>query len=424
MEKLTEAWMRKLGRLLEADMPEIPCGSFCMAPADGICNGSIEEHKTGEFAATLFKMLLNRHITYTWHTMQESRLLFFTDGMGYSLGHKKAFDAVAALPKRRDVLLPEIRSRRLAGPALVLRRFAAVLRWEKRRKQAGLSRRELLYSAPFLLSAWDFYCEFCRTDFTRYRLVTVYFDLAPTAAVLVALCRRQGVRTATLQHGMYQPAPRAGKAPGANFYHLTVAELFLAWNKLAAAQANADGLAPERIRVLGVTRFEPVSVCEQKKDSGLFGVVFSLNPEEDTALLAVANKLAAQTGKRYYTRYHPNQEADAYAALIEPRHWAGDLAPQEYSLQAYAARVDFSLVGGSSVLAELVRMHSRAYHYRGKKAENCYAALEAGAFSCAEQVQAYEAAPQQTQAALWDALCSVTDSAASYKNFFEDAAKE
>ena len=93
-------------------------------------------------------------------------------------------------------------------------------------------------------------------------------------------------------------------------------------------------------------------------------------------------------------------------------------------LAEYADRVDFSLVGCSTVFTELVYLNRRAYHYVDAREPNIYAALRAGAFSTPADVLQNESQKESVRQELFDELCTVQDIEGSYRAFYADVCKE
>lgn len=411
-----QEYAQEIGRVLAPDLPGCDCGQLMTAPAQSCLRRDINFGAWHYFVIALKKVLCKNE-WLVLHRTPGARLLFVMETA--RADHLRAFEKVVGTAPGSDTLCVEQRHRAWRTTGGMCRCAVQAVRWMHRARRTRLSRLEAWMCLPYFQLAVDAAADLAAVDFSAYRMVTVFLDIWHSSAMAVQRCRALGVPTATLQHGIYS-------AFEGHIWALerSDADLFLAWNRFTVQQAAALGCDTARFRVLGIPKYIGVPpLPAQTQSTGCFGVVMNGFPyREDRAMLRAANALCAQTGMRYYVRYHPLQPADQYAADIAPGALAGDLTGTP--LAEYADRVDFSLVGCSTVFTELVYLNRRAYHYVDAREPNIYAALRAGAFSTPADVLQNESQKESVRQELFDELCTVQDIEGSYRAFYADVCKE
>lgn len=195
---------------------------------------------------------------------------------------------------------------------------------------------------------------------TEYRYLMVYSDSCIYENLLVQDMKKNGVHTATLQHGKFDiNGPYKGIE-----YLLSVADDFLAWNewtKDLALQAGLNNVIP-----LGIPRYI-VHQSVRKKQTGLFCVVLgsSQSHNENCELLMFADALSKKINKRYYLRMHPSNKNKEYLDIDKKNLIKNET---NESILQMCERADFCLTGsGTSMVVDMIYLKQPFFEYNVEK---------------------------------------------------------
>lgn len=408
-------YMCAMGMLIQDRLPKIDCSTVMFTPAYLAATHDVR-HSLYSYFVTVIKMLFSRRIVYNFEKKDNSRILFFFGGLEYTEAHFRAFHTLTEKIERADRIIPIIRNRKLASPMRVLKRIIFFFLSLINKPKSGLNNLLFYYSMVWAIAIYDVYLDYRKRDFSIYRLVTAYSELSPEAVVILQLCKHQGVETATLQHGMFQPELIANKLYIPALYYSYV-DYFLAWNELTRQSLLEEGIKPCKIIVLGILRFENAPHFNSKA-TGRFGVILSISDDEDPALIKIANEYARISGMQFIVRYHPQQREGQYNSIVDNSYFAGNCSCKDNTLMDFAESVEFSLVGQSTVFTELVRWNCPAYHYVGEGKPNIYSFISAGSFRTPEDIVVCRKNARIVQEELFQKLCSESKSIENYKHFF------
>ena len=260
-----------------------------------------------------------------------------------------------------------------------------------------------------------------KSHLEHYKAIVTFYDSFLMESYAVEYARLLNVKSIVLQHGQFI-SWRADTFFDCGIEFRTFkSDYFLCWNKYTYDEAIRFGIAPERLVVTGIWSYIGVKreKCRQN-NNGIFGVVIG-HPSwesENQVLIESANLLSSKYNLKYYLKLHPNYPNDAYDSAINDK--CVGLIPKGISMMEYADIVDFSLVGSSSVFTELVFIGHGVFRYSSGEANDKYNAVELGNYFNNQNqlldLYSSESATKDSDA-LFDYLCTVSDTTSSYKQF-------
>ncbi len=194
------------------------------------------------------------------------------------------------------------------------------------------------------------------TDDPDYKLAVAYSDGCPFENLLIQLFKRNGIHTATLQHGKFDvDGPYKGIE-----YISSVADDFLAWNEWTKDLASKAGMS--NVRVLGIPRYIEKQETGTKKTNSFCVVLGSLQSHsENLLLLEYADKLAEYTNKRYYLRLHPSNKNPLYMEGRNEQLFDGEVSETVLQL---CENTDFCITGsGTSMVVDFIYLKHPFFEY-------------------------------------------------------------
>ena len=404
--------------IFETDFPSIDVTKTLYFPCVNLAMQNIE-WPTRHYAVVSFKQLFSARNLYPLKHKNNAKLLFFnqTD----RVDHVQAFNKIVSLARLADAVQAKVIPHRIASFGVCLRRTCRLIGWIARKRKTNLSWREFWFTVPFVQLALEAKEQFENWDLEQYNAVVFYYDFNWISGVLRQMAELKGITTITLQHGIYFTKRIFPEEPDRLIICHSAANLFLAWNVLSKKMLMECGFPEEQILVMGIPRYLDSARLSMSKETGkgVFGVISSIAEYEDRQMIRIACDIAEKTGWRFYIRYHPLQQGNEYDRFVTSAYYLGNGG--KFSVDQYATEVDFSLVGRSTMLLDLVARGKRAYHYRDERGYGAYP-MEECAFCNAQQVIEMEKKLDVTQAQ-WDILqeklLGPKNAKEKYTNFFQ-----
>ena len=414
-----ETAKKKVRVLFEKSFSDFSVDEIFYWPIFFIATRNIE-WPTLHYIVVVIKSLFNDRNHYRLRHKPGAKLLFFnhTD----RLDHMQSFQKVISLVPNEDVAQVDVSAGRFARPGKILRRVGQLLRWLKNLGKSGLTWREFWFVVPFAQLAQEAKEQFEQWDLSYYRAVIFYYDFNWVPNILLQMARKKGIKTITLQHGHFSTYLEFPNEEGRIKHQVSVADEFLAWNEQEKQVVENTGFPSQAIKVMGIPRYldEPFHPMEQGPRKGIFGVISTIAPKTDLTIIQIACEIAEQTGWKFYVRYHPHQQGDDYDHFFSSPYYLGNGGG--CPLARYAEQVDFSLVGQSTVLIDLLHMGKRVYHYCDGKTQGEYPQQE-NAFTSATQVLEMERELKKTEIqwmTLRGKLSGPADARQRYINYFKE----
>lgn len=199
-------------------------------------------------------------------------------------------------------------------------------------------------------------------------------------------------------------------------------DFLLCWNKYTKREAVISGIEESKLPILGIIGYASKEHWNRciKPNNNIFGVVIG-HPDyidENIVLINAANSLSRAKGLKYYLKLHPNYKEDFFKDIVDQSYYLGNIK-KGINMMDYANMVDFSIVGASSVLTELVFLGHEVIRYSNQSIRDKYRDIKAGlTFSEPEKiVDAYNIGNFEVDS-LFDDLCSIREVRAAYQRFF------
>ena len=262
-----------------------------------------------------------------------------------------------------------------------------------------------------------------RINPSRYNLLLAFYDSSLCEGFMVEYFKMRGVKTATLQHGIFS-AFRENELINSGVEPRTFhSDYFLCWNKFTLNEAQKQGCATEKFLMCGIlgyvgTQYLPCNNPSNK----LFGVVIGHPSFESENLILIegANILAQQTGYKYYLKLHPSYKEDYFADKVSSA-FVG-VVKKGIPMIDYANMVEFSVCGSSSVFAELVYLNHNTIRHSDNSITDKFRDVKCGKiFDSPEGIVSVfgNGFNTEDQSALFDELCTIKEIDKEYKKILE-----
>ncbi len=196
------------------------------------------------------------------------------------------------------------------------------------------------------------------TAIGNYKLCVVLYDSFPIDNFVVQLFRSYGVKTATLQHGVFDIR---GKQIWADN---SIADFFLTWNDFTRKVAIDAGIEESRLVICG--NFKCVGRAKiQRKENRIIGVILDdtagVFADENPKMIKIVDEFCDCNGYKYILRFHPLRDTKMYNNLINSS--IGDVCSPGISLEEFLSDVEFCVVSSSTVLCEIESYGLPFFHY-------------------------------------------------------------
>lgn len=190
--------------------------------------------------------------------------------------------------------------------------------------------------------------------------VVVFCDMHPVDNMVVQMCKKQGIKTYTLQHGHYSKNSPA-------FVH-SVSDVFLGFGSYTYNIAEKSGFDVSKFRSVGMMDLigeeVPSKIVLSSNNSCL--VILSGIVEEDISLLTLS-EIVLVNGYKRVIKLHPGSDENSYAY-----DWNDEdsIITNQRTIPQLFNQCDYQIVaGGSTVFAEgVIKLFpSFIYDYKCKR---------------------------------------------------------
>ena len=256
----------------------------------------------------------------------------------------------------------------------------------------------------------------------NYSLFVSYYDSLTEDSFWEELFRLEKIKTASLQHGQFISYRENTEINCGIELRTFKRDFLLCCNKNTKREAVISGIEESKLPILGIIGYASKEHWNRciKPNNNIFGVVIG-HPDyidENIVLINAANSLSRAKGLKYYLKLHPNYKEDFFKDIVDQSYYLGNIK-KGINMMDYANMVDFSIVGASSVLTELVFLGHEVIRYSNQSIRDKYRDIKAGlTFSEPEKiVDAYNIGNFEVDS-LFDDLCSIREVRAAYQRFF------
>lgn len=237
--------------------------------------------------------------------------------------------------------------RHLTMPADSL--FLALI-WVKQFKKLGKSIAWRISMASRLQQCYcDYRYVFRYLEKNRIELLNMVSlcDVMPVDDFFVQMCNSLGIRTVTLQHGIFYKGEHA--------YTNSKSDYFLAHNLFSKNNAIKSGISEDKVYIVGMPQLIGVysKNVVQRKNNGIIGVVLSggENCEPyDIELVNMVKGFKQKYNCKIYVKFHPGYGANKYSKSL--LRGIDEIYEEEISAYDFSEKVDFTVDAGSSLFVE------------------------------------------------------------------------
>lgn len=387
---------------------------------------AIEYEKTNKMSLStsikklLYQLLKENELEYS--ISEDSRCFAFYDIENYRKDHVTSFKKVLETIENSDFIcsLPNRTQRNVVD---IVKLIMSTTQFIKIPQIKKMKLRQRVYYLVYWFKLVKFlnYIKVC--NFSQYEAVVVYFDAEICSNVLVQMCKEQGIKTATLQHGIFvspKENPRNIDECSIEFKY-SVSDYFLAWSDFIKNEAIKAGMDEKKIKVLGIPKFIGEKTDVQFTPRNCFGVILGWieNDFENKKLIEVANEIARKNNMKYVVKYHPSFRGNEYAHLIDTALCQGNVS-KEKNVVEYIKDVKFSIVGNSSLFVELLYFGHRTFHLHINGMPDKYNNITQLSFSNTTQFEKVLEESTVSFGKLQKYLCGPRDVDNEYKVFFKE----
>ena len=372
--------------------------------------------------------ILYEHYEYETKISQDTHILGYTSYHGSH--HRKTFESVAKLDAKMDYIAENQMQKRI-NLIRSFKVFVNQLSWFWSMRKCGTTIKHALWLNSYLSHVYDFKIKVMDRiiDFDKYNLIYTFYDLEPVQNLLIQKAKLFGIKTATLQHGagFYAGDVEAQSVSDLGIeFRKSISDYMLVWNSFAQKEGIKCGVPKNKLVVSGIPKFIGLRSEDRAYNfeikQKVFGVILDITSwgnEQNIKMLRLANEIAEKNQMYYIVRYHPTSKRSEYDNIIDKRYLKCICKP-DVLIEDFANQVDFSIVDGSSVLVELIYLHSVAFRYRFSENDK-FAGVSINSVDCYEELQSYLDDKEKVIEGckkLFDIYCTVDDARKGYYSFF------
>lgn len=255
------------------------------------------------------------------------------------------------------------------------------------------------------------------------KLLCVWCDVMPSDYIAVEFFKSKGIKTATLQHGEYNPNSLEGNLA----YMLSPSDYFICFGKHASRLAQIAGLKNEKLLELGNPEFVGKSLPQKmdNKKTGYFGLSLSYLDfkEENINLLKNAVLISEFTGLKCFIRQHPSLNMSDYSEYTHDKCF--EFQDKKESMEKFIENVEFVVLGLSNVYISLIMKLIPVFRLQLPNKSDQYSDINWSTFSDIEEFKKlynkFINEPSFMEQCMIEARCFLNsdDSLRKYREFFE-----
>ena len=196
------------------------------------------------------------------------------------------------------------------------------------------------------------------------KLGVCWCDVHLSDYLFVKYLQQKGIKTATLQHGMFDPDEYLYKLAYIN----SPSDYFLCWNKLTKDIADNLGCEENKYIVVGAPQFIDTDNYDNCTitNNGVFGVALSsyLDEYDNIQLLNNADEIVKKYNLKCLVRLHPSLKKEEYS-----KYFVNDniIVDNEKNFELYMNKCDFLLVANSGIYFNIIKNMKPFFQYDSGK---------------------------------------------------------
>jgi hypothetical protein len=363
--------IKKLNEIRFWGLKDYALGSVLTVPVSDIL--SSYSINTKFIIKRLILAMFFRQFEYNKVISPESKILFlfsqsYVGGGNY---HKKLFNNVANLLLHKDTIVAKKIRRVFDLSGLILLIYLPIWLFQMW-KINEINFMDKIFLLSFLLESkkWILNQNF-KVFSQKYKLLVTFCDVHLADNIMAQRFKKAGITTATLQHGWYRETLHDADT----FSNIElgfegfISDKFLAWGEYIKSSAIRSGINPKSVICLGHPKFIGFQGIIKKKTKNKFGLILGRSvlhcQRENRELISIANQVSQKYGFKYIVKYHPSDSDDElreYDSLINPEYMFLR-SDKDLSVDRFGEDVEFSIIGSSSVFADLLYMGEIIFRY-------------------------------------------------------------
>ena len=402
---------------------------FCLKDCENLLKRSIIEYEcddtTSSFWGTLLRLFSIEEYTIILRKGKMNTKVICFQSFYTRNTYNEQVDTFANTYQCDLIRLTKNKSRKITG---IIHFFKYIVPWFYSLR-CYYKPKLCLYLTSQLNQMYYFANLFQQVDFQRYNLVVTFCDSIMPECVFTLIGKKQGVLTASLQHGQYT-AYRENKFinSGVELRSL-VSDYLLAWNQMTIDEMKKVDKITTQPYIAGILGYigKRHELAVNPKNH-VFGVVINHQSFEEDNLLLVksANVLASKIGYKYYLKLHPNYDLNHFDSYVCNDFYLGAIE-KGIPILDYANRCEFSIASSSSVFCELVYLKHRVIRYSSGKIDDKFRDVPFG-LTFNDPNFIYEVYKKgfndEEEDALFNYLCGADDVTAAYRCFLDKSIHE
>ena len=242
-----------------------------------------------------------------------------------------------------------------------VRSLKLTMKWIKQFKRL---KRGTIWSMSMASRLQQYYCSFQRVlrmmkkNNINIKNIVSYCDVMPEDNFFIQMSKTMGIRTITLQHGVFEV--------GHYGYTHSKSDFFLAHNLFSKDNAIKSGMTNKQIYIVGMPGMIDFNKKEEiiMRKEGIIGLILAGTGRVapfDLELVRMAIVFKKKMGCKVYVKFHPGYGRDKYPKDI----WDDIDKTYEEDITAYdfSEQVDFTVDTGSSLFMEYALRNKIAFTY-------------------------------------------------------------
>ncbi|WP_371017770.1 hypothetical protein [Pseudalkalibacillus sp. JSM 102089] len=205
-------------------------------------------------------------------------------------------------------------------------------------------------------------------------LCTTFCDAHPIGNLLVQICKKYKITTATLQHGQYRFLQPGKETPDAEAYKNFISDYMFSWGQATVDEFKKSEVNESRFLKVGAIKpfsFDNGSFIEESQN-GVFGVILNGETynESNYSLLKNASEIAESLNMKYIVRFHPKNNQNKYKSLLRSNRIIKTV--KNINGKKFLEEVDFSLIHMSGVYVEMLSYNAPFFVLDDKYTEQIF----------------------------------------------------
>ncbi len=393
-------------------MEGIDCSKILKIRSDYIEWGGARNPMIDLFKVGVITFLYQYYFSYVEKKENAKTLFIISREATGRKDHVELMRRVYSCAERNSSLIIQKKYKRphFYGPKTAIVNVKDTIKWYRELKGAHLSFASKLFVVGTISMAKAQMRAL--SSFLSYNNYVVLFDAGEADNITVQYFKLHGKKTITLQHGVIY-SRRKVRFGGVEFDN-SVADFFLASNEITRQEAIKDGYDVSKMIICGNCRCLDLPVLK-KNNNKIIGVLLDGEELHNKDLIILANEYCKKYGYKYVLKYHPFYKGNEYDSLVDKDYYLGN---NNELIGDYAQKVEFTIMGISAALLELVYMQHDTYVYSSNDVMDFYYQYIPTMHDLASLEQLIEDPEYKKKA--YDKLVSVSNIRGAYTKFFEN----